>query len=72
MLAGRDQFEGAGLPPRVEQGSLREILRVKIGAGFGVPGRREGYFTTKLGLDLFLKYTYLGFTRLSLSLLLPP
>ena len=53
MLAGRDQFEGAGLPPSVEQGSLSEILRVKIGAGFGVPGRREGYFTTKLGLDLW-------------------
>ena len=43
---------GAGFPPRAEQGSLSEILRVKIGAGFGVPGVREGYLTTKLGRDL--------------------
>ena len=32
MLAGLDQFDGAGFPPRAEQGSLSEILRAKMGA----------------------------------------
>ena len=49
-LAGLDQLDGAVFP-RAEQGSLSEILRVKIGAGFGVPGRCEGYLTKKLGRD---------------------
>ena len=52
MLEGLDQSAGAALPPRCDAGLLREIFLAKTGAGFGVPGRCEGYLTVKLGCGL--------------------
>ena len=51
MLAGLGPLVEVSLPPRFEAGPASQILRVKIGAGFGVPGRCAEYLTTKLGRE---------------------